>query len=84
MSNLLHRAKPELVAAIASEKDQYPRLTEELIESLTTECFVRNLRYHAILALEQMIREYKIPMKFGPCVFDLFYDIDDLFKLEEV
>ena len=78
MTNLLWRAKPELISAISVEKEKYPRLMEELIKELESEIFVRNLRYHAILALESLIKEYKIPMEYGVCAFDLFFDVDAL------
>lgn len=54
MKNLLERAKPELLAALAKQKLEYPSITEEVERHLTKNYFVSDIRFATFMDLKSL------------------------------
>ena len=54
MRNLLERAKPQLVEALAKQRLEYPSIAEEVERHLTKNYFVSDIRYATFMDLKSL------------------------------
>lgn len=64
MQNLLERAKPELLKAIAQYKVDYPATGEAVERVLTENNFVTDIPWGTINHIDNICRSVKLPFKF--------------------
>jgi hypothetical protein len=64
IQNLLERAKPELLKAIAQYKVDYPATAEHVERTLMQNCFVTDIPFGTMNNLDNICRSANVKFKF--------------------
>ena len=68
--NLLQKLKPQVLEALNEYAEKYPTLGQELVDELTNNQFLINMRYGFVIDLKGLM-----PMSFAQTPYDLFLEL---------